>query len=278
MSSQYPPERDSVPPEIDITRSHPARTWDYYLGGKDNFAADRLVADQVIAAWPGMRVSARENRKFIGRAVTYLAGEAGIDQFLDIGSGLPTANNVHEVAQAINPAARVVYTDNDPLVLVHARALLTSSPEGACAYLRGDLREPAEILNDPATRKTLDFTRPIALILAAVVHFLLPEDEPRRIIETLVDALPSGSYGGASHGSTEYGNQEEADAVVRIIAASGVRIAPRDSHDFGRLVFDGLELVAPGVVLLPEWRPLPDGGPRPGAREVGRNAGVARKP
>jgi hypothetical protein len=276
----YPnsPEKDMGPAEIDISRSHPARTWDYYLGGKDNFAADRAVADKVIAAWPGMRVSARESRKFIGRAVQYLAGEAGIDQFLDIGSGLPTASNVHEVAQAINPAARVVYVDNDPLVLVHARALLASSPEGKCAYIQADLRDPEAILSAPATQATLDFTRPIALILVAVVHFLLAEDEPAWIIKTLVDALPSGSYVVASHGSTEYGTQEEADVVIRLIQASGVRIATRDSTDFGNLVFDGLSLVAPGVVLLPEWRPNPNGGPRPGAREVGTNAGVARKP
>jgi hypothetical protein len=273
-----PNSPETGPPEVDITRPHPARTWDYYLGGKDNFAADRAVADQVIAAWPGMRVSARENRKFIGRAVGYLAGEAGIDQFLDIGSGLPTAQNVHEVAQAINPAARVVYADNDPLVLVHARALLTSSPEGKCAFIHADLRAPEKILSAPATQETLDFTRPIALILAAIVHFLLPEDEPARIIKTLVDALPSGSYVAATHGSTEYGTQEEADAVIRLIQASGVPIAPRNSTDFGHLVFDGLNLVSPGVVLLPEWRPNPGGGPRPGAREVGINAGVARKP
>ena len=267
-----------LPPEIDISKPHSARQWDYFLGGKDNFAADRAVADQVIAAWPGIRVSARENRAFIGRAVRFLAGEAGIDQFLDIGSGLPTASNVHEVAQAINPAAYVVYVDNDPLVLAHARALLTSKPKGKCAYIHADLREPEKILSAPATRGTLDFGRPIALILAAVVHFLIPEDEPARIIKTLVGALPSGSYVAASHGTTEYGTQEEADAVLRPIKAGGGRVAPRDSSDFADLVFSGLELVPPGVVLLPEWRPNPHGGPQPGAREVGMNAGVARKP
>ena len=272
------PEKDLGPAEIDITRPHPARTWDYYLGGKDNFAADRAAADRVIAAWPGMRVAARENRKFLGRAVQYLAGEAGIDQFLDIGSGLPTANNVHEVAQAVNPAARVVYVDNDPLVLVHGRALLASSPEGKCAYIQADLRQPETILSAPATQETLDFNRPIALILAAVVHFVLPEDEPERIMKTLVDALPSKSYVTASHGTAEYGTQEEADVIIRIVNAGGVRIATRDSADFAKLVFDGLKLVAPGVVLLPEWRPNPNGGPRPGAREVGMNAAVARKP
>jgi hypothetical protein len=266
------------PPEIDVTRPHSARIYDYMLGGKDNFAADREVADQVLAAWPAMRISTRENRKFIGRAVRYLAGEAGIGQFLDIGSGLPTVANVHEVAQAVNPAARVVYVDSDPLVLAHARALLTSSPEGKCAYIHADLRDPEKILSDPVTQETLDFTRPIGLILAAVVHFLLPEDDPARVIGTLVNALPSGSYVVASHGSTEYGSKEEADVVLGIMEAGGVRIAPRSSHDFGHLVFDGLELVPPGVVLLPHWRPVPGSGPQPGAREVGTNAGVARKP
>ncbi len=277
MPAQNRRETDIIPPQIDITRPHSARIYDYMLGGKDNFAADRAVGDQALAAWPAMRVSTWENRKFIGRAVRYLAGEAGIDQFLDIGSGLPTVANVHEVAQAINPAARVVYVDNDPLVLTHARALLTSSAEGKCAYIQADLREPEKILGDPVTQETLDFTRPIGLILAAVVHFLLPEDEPKRIITTLVDALSSGSYVVASHGSTEYGSQEEADVVLSIIQAGGVRVAPRSSHDFGHLLFDGLELVPPGVVLLPEWRPAPDGALRPGAREIGSNAGVARK-
>ena len=267
-----------LPPEIDTSKPNSARQWDYFLGGKDNFAADRAVADQVIAAWPGIRVSARENRAFIGRAVRFLAGEAGVDQFLDIGSGLPTASNVHEVAQAINPAAHVVYVDNDPLVLAHARALLTSKPEGRCAYIQADLRDPEKILGAPATRETLDFGRPIALILAAVVHFLIPEDEPARVIKTLVDALPSGSYVVASHGSTEYGTQEEADAVLRPIKAGGGRVAPRDLSDFADLVFNGLELTPPGVVLLPEWRPNAPRGLRPGAREVGMNAGVARKP
>ena len=278
MSAPNRPETDISPPDIDITRPHPARIYDYMLGGKDNFAVDRDVADQVLTAWPAMRISARENRKFIGRAIRYLAGEAGIDQFLDVGSGLPTVANVHEVAQAVNPAARVVYADNDPLVLAHARALLTSSPEGRCAYIHADLREPEKILSDPVTQETLDFTRPVALILAAVVHFLLPEDDPARIIGTLVDALLPGSYVVASHGSTEYGSQEEADVVLGIMQAGGVRIAPRSSHDFGHLVFDGLELVPPGVVLLPQWRPVRGSGPQPGAREVGSNAGVARKP
>jgi O-methyltransferase involved in polyketide biosynthesis len=247
------------------------------LGGKDNFAADRAVADQALAAWPAMRISTRENRKFIGRAVRYLAGEAGIDQFLDIGSGLPTVANVHEVAQAINPAARVVYVDNDPLVLTHARALLTSSAEGKCAYIQADLREPKKILSDPVTQETLDFTRPIGLILAAVVHFLVPEDEPKRIITALLDALPPGSYVVASHGSTEYMvGDETAKRVVGAYGQGGIPLADRDSSQFAALAFSGLELVPPGVVVTTDWRP-DSGAHRPPPSEVSTNTGVARK-
>ena len=202
MVSPNSPEKDLGPAEIDITRPHPARTWDYYLGGKDNFAADRAVADKVIAAWPGMRVAARENRKFLGRAVQYLAGEAGIDQFLDIGSGLPTASNVHEVAQAINPAARVVYVDNDPLVLAHARALLTSMPEGACDYLDADLRDPELILRDAA--RTLDFTQPAAIMLVAVLHFIPDASDPQGIVATLAGALAPGSFVAVSHLTADF--------------------------------------------------------------------------
>jgi S-adenosyl methyltransferase len=187
-------EPDSAPPEIDVTKAHPARMYDYFLGGKDNFAADRAVAAQVLDSWGSVRTAVRENRAFLGRAVRYLAREAGISQFLDIGTGLPSANNVHEVAQAVNPEARVVYADNDPIVLTHARALLASGPKGVTTYLDADIRDPKAILSDPVTRETLDFSRPIGLILVAVLHFLPDEDEPRRIVQTLVDALPSGSY------------------------------------------------------------------------------------
>ena len=267
-----------LPPEIDITRPHSARIYDYFLGGKDNFAADRTVAQQAIAAWPTIVVAARENRRFIGRAVRFLAAEAGITQFLDIGSGLPTANNVHEVAQRINPAAHVVYVDNDPIVLAHARALLTSAPEGRCAYIDADLREPKKILGDPAVREALDFQKPIALLVVAVVHFLPPSSEPRQIIKTLVDALPSGSYVVASHGTIEYATLDETAAARRVYERSGVDVTVRDGREFADLVFDGLELVPPGVVALPEWRPDPGGGPRPSAREVLVNGGVVRKP
>src|SRR6201996_1517920 len=187
-----------LPTGIDTSRPHPARPYDYFLGGKNNFAADREVADKVLAGWPAIRVGVRENRKFLARVVRYLAGDAGIRQFLDIGTGLPTADNVHEVAQSVAPSARVVYADNDPLVLAHARALLTSSPEGRTAYIHADLRDPASILSDPAVQQVLDLGRPVALMLVAVLHFVPDEFEPARVLRTLTDALPSGSYVVAS--------------------------------------------------------------------------------
>lgn len=269
------PETD-LPPEVDTTKPHSARIYDFLLGGKDHFAADRQVAEQTMAAWPSLRVAARENRAFIGRAVRALA-EAGVDQFLDIGSGLPTARNVHEVAQAVNPAARVVYCDNDPIVLAHARALLTSTPAGKCAYIHADLREPEKILADPATRETLDFTRPIALVLTAVLHFLLPEDHPERIVRTLVDPLAPGSYVIATHGTGEYAPREQSDGVSVAYCGPGLNAVSRDSAEFADLAFAGLELIPPGVVPTAEWRPNPPDAPRPSPAETGTNAGVALK-
>src|SRR5690348_8122227 len=178
--------------------------YDYYLGGKDNFAADRQTAQDLLQVVPTVRSAARENRAFLGRAVRYLVAEAGIRQFLDVGTGLPSANNVHEVAQGVAPSSRIVYVDNDPIVLAHARALLTSSPEGKTAYIHADLRDPEKILEDPATKATLDFTKPIALMLVAILHFVPDADEPKRTIQTLLDALPSGSYLVASHATDEH--------------------------------------------------------------------------
>jgi hypothetical protein len=181
-----------LPPEIDTSRPHTARIYDYFLGGGNHFAADREVAEKSLASVPAGRVGAREQRAFLGRAVRYLAGEAGIRQFLDIGAGLPTTDNVHDVAQAVVPSARVVYVDNDPLVLAHARALLTSSEEGRTAYIHADLRSPGEILSSPVVREVLDFSQPTALMLVGILHFLEDKDEPERIIATLLDALPPG--------------------------------------------------------------------------------------
>jgi S-adenosyl methyltransferase len=265
-----------LPPEIDTSRPHPARMYDFFLGGKNHFAADRETAQTVLAAAPTTLVTARENRAFLGRAVRYLAAEAGIRQFLDIGTGLPTTDNVHEVAQAIDPSARVVYADNDPLVLAHARALLTSSPEGRTAYIRADLRDPAAILGSPAVRDVLDFSQPVALMTVAVLHFIHDEFKPAATLATLLDALPSGSYLAASHVTGEH-LPAAGDATTRTYRSSGVPLQLRDCDEFARLAFDGLDLVPPGVVLVSEWRPQGT-GPRPAPAEVNCYGGVARKP
>jgi hypothetical protein len=265
-----------LPSEIDTSRPHPARMYDYFLGGKNHFAADRATAETVLATAPTTRITARENRAFLGRAVRYLVAEAGIRQFLDIGTGLPTANNVHEVAQSVDPSARVVYADNDPLVLAHARALLTSSPEGRTAYIQADLRDPEAILSSSAVRDVLDLRQPVALITVAVLHFIHDEFKPAAALATLLDALPSGSYLAASHVTGEYLPVEGA-ATTRTYRSSGVPLQLRDSDEFAELAFRGLQLVPPGVVLVSEWRPAGD-GPRPTPAEVNCYGGVARKP
>jgi len=269
-------DNGGVSPEIDASKPHPARIYDYLLGGKDNFAVDRETAEMGLKAWPAGRTAARENRAFLGRAVRYLAAEAGITQFLDLGTGLPSSGNVHEIAQAVNRAARVVYVDNDPIVLAHARALLGSKLGGMCTYIPADIRNPEYILAHADTRATLDFGRPIALILAAVLHFFPDEDRPRKIVKTLVDALPPGSYVVASHVTGEYARQEAAD-VGRILEKGGIRGQTRDAAEFADLVFSGLTLVPPGVVVVSQWRPEPGTTPLP-AVQVGFNGAVARKP
>jgi hypothetical protein len=268
---------DDLPvPEIDTSRPHPARMYDYYIGGKNHFAADREVADAALAHWPSGRIGLRENRKFLGRTVRYLAGEAGVRQFLDIGSGLPTTANVHEIAQAVNPSGRVVYVDNDPMVLAHARALLSSAPEGRTAYIQADLKSPLDILASPVVRSVLDFDEPIALMLIAVLHFLREEDEPEAVLKTLLDALPSGSYLAASHLTLEH-DPEGVGGGQRVYHKAGLPMNARDSDEFASLAFSGLELVPPGVVLVSEWRP-DSNAPRPSAAEVSCYGGVARKP
>jgi hypothetical protein len=262
--------------EIDTSRPHSARVYDYHLGGKDNFAADRQAGDKLVAAFPSVRTATRENRAFLGRAVRYLAAEAGIRQFLDIGTGLPSASNVHEVAQRAAPSSRIVYVDNDPLVLAHAQALLTSGPEGRTAYIHADLRQPEKILAHPVTREVLDFTQPVALMLLAILHLIPDEDKPTEIVATLLDAMPPGSYLVASHGTAEH-DPAAAAAAERVFREAGLSFHLRDTDDFARLAFPGLELVPPGVVLVSEWRPE-DAGPRPTPAEVGWYGGVARKP
>jgi trans-aconitate methyltransferase len=264
-----------VTDRIDTSVAHPARRYDYWLGGKDNFQADRESGDLIAGLYPGIRTAAVENRRFLRRAVEYLAGEAGIRQFLDIGTGIPTANNTHEVAQRIAPTSRIVYVDNDPIVLAHARALLQSAPEGRTAYLDADLRDPGRILDDPDLRSTLDLSQPVALMLIAVLHFVQDEEDPYAIVRRLLSALPSGSYLALSHGTLDFLPPE----VKAAAAASSVR-----SDMFGRTregvarFLDGLEIVAPGVTNLTEWRAEDEPDPRPAPSEVSVYGAVARVP
>ncbi len=262
--------------EIDTSKPHAARIYDYLLGGKDHFAVDRETAEQAIKAIPTGRTAARENRTFLGRAVRYLVAEAGIRQFLDIGTGLPSANNVHEVAQAEASESRVVYVDNDPIVLAHARALLTSTPQGRSTYIEADLCRPEAILEAPALRSTLDLGQPVALMLVGILHFIPDERNPRRAMATLLDALPPGSYLTVSHGSPEF-NPAGSATWTSTYRAGGVPFQLRTTEEVADLAFRGLEMVEPGLVVISEWRPQ-GMGPRPLPEEVGIVGGVARKP
>jgi len=270
------PAADAVVPDLDTSRPHMARIYDYFLGGKSHFAADRETAGQLLANMPSLRTTARENRAFLNRVVRYLVSEAGVRQFLDIGTGLPTASNVHEVAQAIAPESRVVYVDNDPMVLAHARALLTSSPEGRTAYIDADLRKPEAILSHPETREVLDFSQPVALTMLATLHLLQDEDNPAQILATFLEALPPGSYFAATHITMEHAN-DAVNAGQRTLRTAGLSAQARDSGDFARLAFNQLDLVPPGVVLVSDWRPVGT-SPRPSPYEVNCYGGVGRKP
>ncbi|MBX6389288.1 MAG: SAM-dependent methyltransferase [Frankia sp.] len=235
---------------------HIARIYDYWLGGKTNYRADREVAEAVMKAMPTVTQSVRTNRAFLRRAVHALAAEYGIRQFLDIGTGLPAADNTHEVAQRVAPESRIVYVDNDPIVLIHARALLTSTPEGRTAYLHGDVRDPATILERAA--KVLDFSQPIGLMLIAVMHMVPDDGDPYGIVRTLSDAVPAGSYLALSHpGLPDEGHTvppaEAREALARLNAASATPIYPRTREAVIRF-FDGWELLEPGVVLGGQWR------------------------
>ncbi|MCL2585839.1 MAG: SAM-dependent methyltransferase [Streptosporangiales bacterium] len=269
------PAEKALPPEVDVTRPNNARIYDYFLGGKDHFTADRAVAEEALAKVPSARVMSRESRAFLGRVVRFLAEEAGIRQFLDIGTGLPTSENVHEVAQRIEPSSRVVYVDNDPMVIAHARALLRSSSEGQTAYVRADFRDPQAILSDPAVRETIDFDQPVALMLFLLLPFISNRDKPAELVTELLDALPPGSYLAASHLTAEHG-PEILDGG-NVYWNAGFRGRPRDSDEFAEMAFHGLELVPPGVVLVSEWRREAE-SPRPAPSEINCYGGVARKP
>jgi S-adenosyl methyltransferase len=253
---------------IDTSVPHSARIWNYWLGGKDNYAVDRQAGEAYKEIFPGIAVVARTSRGFLTRAVAYLAGQAGIRQFLDIGTGLPTADNTHEVAQRVAPASKIVYVDNDPLVLAHARALLTSSPEGACEYLDADIRNPAAILD--AAAGLLDFSQPIALMLMGIMgHFT--DEEAYPIVRQLVAGLPSGSYFALYDGANT--NEAFNQAQEGYNASGAVPYYLRSPEQFERF-FGGLELVEPGVVPVPHWRPDPDAEPA----EIYSYCGVGRKP
>jgi hypothetical protein len=256
------------PPKLDTSVPQVARRYNYWLGGKDNFEVDRESADQIAATYPSIRTAAIENRRFLRRATTFLAEECGIRQFLDIGAGLPPPDNIgtglpppesiHEVAQRIAPESRVVYVDNDPMVMVHARALLTSAGVGETAYVEEDLRNPEKILAE--ARKVLDFHEPIALMLLAVLHFIGDADEPEAIVRKLVDALPPGSYVAVSHATYDPIDPETIARLNAIANDAGESFRSRTAKEVAALL-DGLDPVKPGLVPVSLWRPDPDREP-----------------
>ncbi|WP_433332061.1 SAM-dependent methyltransferase [Spirillospora sp. CA-294931] len=260
-------------PEIDTSVSHSARIWDYWLGGRENYSVDRELGDQIEKTLPDIVTQARAVRAFLGRVVRFLAGEAGIRQFLDIGTGLPTVDNTHEVAQRVAPASRIVYVDNDPLVLAHARALLTSTPEGATEYVHADMHEPEVILD--AARGTLDLSRPVAITMLGVLWHVIDDEKAHWIIDRLLDGVPSGSHLAIAHPTIEVTGEKMVAAIEqwnRFGTPPGRHRSPAGLAAF----FSRLELVEPGVVTAPLWRPGPSpfGEPEPTDQYVG----VGRKP
>ena len=258
---------------IDVSVAHSARVWNYWLGGKDNYKIDRELAQELADEFPGIVDIARQVRHFLSRAIRYLVVEAGVRQFLDIGTGLPTANNTHEIAQGIAPQSRIVYVDNDPLVLVHARALLTSCPEGVTEYVEADLRDPDAIVR--AAARTLDFTQPIGLMMLGVLGHIPDSDNPGAIVRRLLDELPSGSYLVIDDGADTDPAYVEAVAAFSQSPDSASPYYPRSPGQITRF-FDGLELVEPGVVSTSQWRPEPSPWGEP--VEISDYAGVGRKP
>nr|WP_323369517.1 SAM-dependent methyltransferase [Streptomyces alkaliterrae] len=259
---------------IDSTVPHSARMWNYWLGGKDNYEVDRAAGDQIRELHPGILEYARADRAFLGRAVRHLSADLGVRQFLDIGTGLPTADNTHEVAQRLAADSRVVYVDNDPLVLTHARALLTSTPEGATDYIEADLHEPEAIVEQ--ARRTLDFEQPMAIMLLGIAMFVADTDEARDIVRRLLAAVPSGSYLVLSHTITAPG-LEDVDAAVAFWNSVGTPKLKQRTPEEVAAFFEGLDVLEPGVVSCSRWRPDPlPGGGEP--EEVAFWCGVARKP
>ncbi|MEV7969650.1 SAM-dependent methyltransferase [Sphaerisporangium sp. NPDC088356] len=259
-------------PQIDTARPNSARMWNYWIGGKDYYPIDRDVGDKIIEVFPNILDVARHSRAFLGRVVRYLVGEAGIRQFLDIGTGLPTHDNTHEVAQRIAPECRIVYIDNDPLVLVHAQALLNSSVEGKCAYIDADVRDPEKILAKAA--EILDFTQPIALMMLGIMGNVVDDEQAYQIVRRLLDKLPSGSYLALNDGTSVVHGSARDEAIEISNEKGGDPYVSRTPEQIERF-FDGLQILEPGVVPTSQWRPeaTPFGAPDP----VDAFCGLARK-
>lgn len=277
MPSNNPAAEDQQrphPSEIDNGVPHSARIYDYWLGGKDNFTADRAVAEALISAIPTVRSMAAENRRFVHRVARYLVGQAGVRQFLDVGTGIPTRPNLHEVAQEIAPETRVVYVDNDPIVLAHARALMISAEQGRSEYIHADLREPELIVNHRKLREVLDLNRPVALTVVATLMLLEDAEDPWRKIRVLMDALPSGSYVAITHPTGDF-NPEAVKTAVDAAVGSGMTLVPRSRDEVARF-FAGWDLVEPGIVPVAAWQP--DNGAPTDPHAAYYWAGIARKP
>lgn len=253
--------------------SHSARIWNYWLGGKDNYLIDQQVGEQILSFVPELVRSARADRQFLARAVQFLVSEAGIRQFLDIGTGLPTVDNTHEVAQRLDPTCRIAYVDNDPLVLTHAHALLTSTPEGATSYIDADVHDPEKILQMAA--RTLDFSQPVAITMLGIVNFVLDTDEAQAVVHRLLDGLPSGSYLAVSHPTTEVDAEAMTEAVRFWNGQGSAPMTLRTRAEILRF-FDRVELIEPGVVSCSRWRP--DAVSRGEIVDVTHFCGVGKKP
>jgi hypothetical protein len=261
--------------EIDTSVAHSARIWNYWLGGKDYFPVDRRVGDQIAEMFPDIVRLARADRAFLGRAVRYLAGEAGIRQFLDIGTGLPTANNTHQVAQAVAPGCRIVYVDNDPLVLTHARALLTGTGQGSIDYLNADLRDPDKILEEAAD--TLNFAQPVAVMLLGILHHIEDDQQAQAIVDRLVDAIPPGSYLTIAHSTNQITGAAMDEAVRHWNQFGKPSMTLRTPQAIAGF-FDHLELLEPGVVSTSRWRPDPLDSSSGLPPETDEFCAVGRKP
>lgn len=253
MAGAEPVPEQPTEPKVDTSVAHNARVWNYWLGGKDNFAADRAVGDQIAAIFPQIVTIARADRAFLGRAVTTLAAGTGIRQFLDIGTGVPTADNTHQVAQRVAPACRIVYVDNDPLVLAHARALLTSRPEGATSYVNADVRDPGAII--AAAGDTLDLSEPVAVMLLGVLNFVSDDDTAVSIVRHVMDAVPAGSHLVLTHPTLELGDRAAAESLVAFWNENATPpLTPRSGPQIMTLL-DGLRPLDPGLVPCGQWRP-----------------------